>query len=176
MSGAGVVTFACTGNAARSVMAACLLRDRLGDDAALEVHSAGTLVLPNLPMSLRTRTALHRHGLSDPWHRSRQLGPVDAERSSLILVMEAAHVAWVRRELPEAVPITGTLRGVVRELPNITGADLNARVAELRLADKKVQPCEEVRDPAGGEQPSFDACIDELAELIDELAIALRPR
>ena len=37
-----MVTMVCTGNAARSVMAALLLRDRLGDDGPVEVASAGT--------------------------------------------------------------------------------------------------------------------------------------
>ena len=55
------VTMVCTGNAARSVMAALLLRDRLGPDASIEVASAGTLVLPDQPMSVRTRNALQRH-------------------------------------------------------------------------------------------------------------------
>ena len=35
------ITMVCTGNAARSVMAALLLRDRLGDDSPWEVASAG---------------------------------------------------------------------------------------------------------------------------------------
>ena len=33
---------------------------------------------------------------------------------------------------------------------------------------------EEVVDPGAGEQGVFDSCIDELAELIDELAETLR--
>ena len=35
------ITMVCTGNAARSVMAALLLRDRLGPDHALQVRAPG---------------------------------------------------------------------------------------------------------------------------------------
>ena len=59
-----MVTMVCTGNAARSVMAALLLRDRLGDDGPVEVASAGTLVLPGHPMS--TRTAPRLSGMVSP--------------------------------------------------------------------------------------------------------------
>ena len=93
-----MVTMVCTGNAARSVMAALLLRDRLGDDGPVEVASAGTLVLPGHPMSTRTR-ALERHGLADPHHRSRQLELADVHRSSLLLVMEPSHIHWMQRRL-----------------------------------------------------------------------------
>jgi len=170
-----VVTFVCTGNAARSVMAAVLLKDRLGEDGPIDVRSAGTLVLPDQPMSVRTRTALERHGLRDPWHRSRQLEAIDVEQSSLILTMEPLHIQWMRRQLPSALPISGMLKRVVRELPEISGSTLESRVAALDLAARDIEPWEEVVDPGSGQQPAFDTCIDELAGLIDELIPGLLP-
>ena len=168
-----MVTMVCTGNAARSVMAALLLRERLGDDGPIEIASAGTLVLPDQPMSARTRAALARHGLSDSHHRSRQLEPVDVRRSSLLLVMEPSHIHWMRRRLPEALAIASSLKRAVQELPNAPGVTLDDRVAALRLADHEFEPWEEVIDPGAGEQPVFDACIDELSGLIDDLASVL---
>ncbi len=171
--GRPIVTFVCTGNAARSVMAACLLRDRIGDDGPVQVASAGTLVLPGQPMSVRTRTALARHGLKDPFHRSRQLGQPDVERSSLILVMEDLHIRWMQRQLPTALPISGMLRRVVQELPGTDGPHLDQRVAALDLAGREIEPWEEVVDPGSGQQPDFDRCIDDLSVLVDGLAAAL---
>lgn len=168
-----MVTMVCTGNAARSVMAALLLRERLGDDGPVEIASAGTLVLPGHPMSTRTRASLERHGLSDPHHRSRQLELSDVERSSLLLVMEPSHIHWMRRRLPEALPIASSLKRAVQELPTAPGATLDDRVASLDLVNHEFEAWEEVIDPGAGEQPVFDACIDELAGLIDGLAAVL---
>ncbi len=168
------VTMVCTGNAARSVMAALLLRDRLGPEPAIEVASAGTLVLPDQPMSVRTRKALERHGLADPYHRSRQVGPADVTASDLLLIMEPSHLHWMRRRLPEALPFATSLRRAVRDLPSASGTTLADRVASLELAGHEFEPWEEVIDPGAGEQDVFDACIDELAELIDGLTPTLR--
>lgn len=168
------ITMVCTGNAARSVMAALLLRDRLGSDHALQVASAGTLVLPDQPMSVRTRKALERHGLADPYHRSRQIEAADVAASDLLLIMEPSHLHWMRRRLPEALPLAASLRRMVRDLPAAPGTTLAERVAALELAGHEFEPWEEVIDPGAGEQDVFDACIDELAGLIDDLVPTLR--
>ena len=168
------VTMVCTGNAARSVMAALLLQDRLGPDSSIEVASAGTLVLPDQPMSVRTRNALQRHGLADPYHRSRQIDMADVESSDLLLIMEPSHLHWMRRRLPEALPLATSLRRAVQELPTASGATLAERVASLGLGEHDFEPWEEVIDPGAGEQDVFDDCIDELAALIDRLTPTLR--
>lgn len=168
------ITMVCTGNAARSVMAALLLRDRLGDDSPWEVASAGTLVIPDQPMSVRTRAALARHGLEDPYHRSRQVSIDDVDASSLLLVMEPSHIHWMRRRLPEALPIAGMLRKVVRDLPGLPGSTLDERVEALGLVNHEAEPWEEIIDPGSGQQEAFDVCIDDLALLMDQLVDILR--
>jgi hypothetical protein len=63
---------------------------------------------------------------------------------------------------------------MVRDLPTAPGTTLAERVAALELAGHEFEPWEEVIDPGAGEQDVFDACIDELADLIDDLVPTLR--
>ena len=161
-----VVYMVCTGNAARSPMAAAMLRD-LDPDGRIEVRSAGILVLEGHPMGARTRSALSRHGLVDHAHRSRQLCREDAADADLVVVMEPLHLRWVRRNLPEAAPITGSLRRLARDLP--TTGEIGERVASLGLASLAMAPWEEIVDPGAGEQDDFDRCSDELRLLVTEL-------
>ena len=164
-----MVVFLCTGNAARSVMGSAMLRARLGADPIVSVSSGGTHVLPGHVMSVRTRTALERHGIRDPFHRSHQLGPADIARAALIVAMEPDHLRWMRRIHPEGAPITGSLKRVVRELPRVEHGSLSTRVTRLGLAEIPFEDWEEIIDPGGGEQPDFDAAADEIAVLVDQL-------
>ena len=161
-----VVYMVCTGNAARSPMAAAMLR-ALDTDGRIEVRSAGILALEGHPMGVRTRSALARHGLVDHAHRSRQFRGTDAADADLVVVMEPLHLQWMRRNLPEAAPITGSLRRLARDLP--TTGDIGQRIASLGLASLEVEPWEEVVDPGAGDQTVFDRCSDELRLLVAEL-------
>lgn len=167
-----MVYMVCTGNAARSPMAAAMLRD-LDSDGRLDVRSAGILVLEGHPIGTRTRSALARHGLVDHAHRSRQFRGDDAVEADLVVVMEPLHLRWVRRNLPEAAPITGSLRRLARDLaPSRGGAatgDLAQRVRALGLGTLEPEPWEEIVDPGAGEQDDFDRCSDELRLLVAEL-------
>lgn len=164
-----LVYFLCTGNAARSVMGSAMLRVLLGPDPEISVDSGGTHVLPGQVMSVRTRTALERHGIRDPFHRSRQLTVADIERASVIVAMEPDHLRWIRRMHPEAAPITGSLKRVVRDLAPAREGTLDERVEALALAQVEFEAWEEVIDPGGGEQPVFDAAAAEIAGLVDAL-------
>ena len=173
MSERPVVYFLCTGNAARSVMAATMLRALVD---TFDVRSGGTHTIEGLPMSVRTRTALARHGLRDNAHRSRQMGAADVARADLVVAMEPLHIDWMRRHYPDGAPITGTLRRLVRDLEPSgagDGAGLGVRVAGLGLERLVAEPWEEVVDPASGDQDVFDRCADELVELVSSLRLAL---
>ncbi len=160
-----VVCFLCTGNAARSVMAAAMAR-RLTD--AVEIRSAGTHVVEGQPPSVRVRRALERHGLSAPWHRSRQMGLAEVTDADLIVAMEPDNVAWMRRTHPAAASRTGSLVRLARSLAP-GPAPLTERVAALGLDRVVVGDWEEVLDPAAGDQRAYDRCADELAPLVGEL-------
>ena len=159
------IVFVCTGNAARSVMGAAMLRARTD---RFRISGAGTFVIEGLPMSVRTRKALANHELSEPAHRSRQLREEHFEDADLVVAFAPDHVEYVRRQHPEWAGKVGTLRRLVRDLA-ADGRPLSDRVAELGLGDVDIEPWEEVVDPAGGDQGVFDRCADEVAELISAL-------
>ncbi len=167
-----VVYMVCTGNAARSPMAAAMLRD-LDADGRIDVRSAGILALEGHPIGARTRSALARHGLDDHAHRSRQFSSGDAADADLIVVMEPLHLRWIRRNLPQAAPITGSLRRLARSLAPLEGAadggDLVSRVASMGLARLEPETWEEIVDPGAGDQEDFDRCSDELRMLVNDL-------
>jgi protein-tyrosine-phosphatase len=164
------IVFLCTGNAARSVMATVLFRERA---TGFDARGAGTHVIEGQPMSVRTRTALEVLGVADRSHRSAQLWEPDARRADLLIAMAPEHVAWVRRTMPEVAARTVTLKRLLREWPSTAGDDFAARVASLDLASIESEPWEEIVDPGGGEQDVFHACARELDVLIDQLVAAL---
>ncbi len=157
----------CTGNAARSVMAGfmfdVLRHSRPGDP--LHVVTAGTHTIDGQPMGLRTRTALSRlPELADAdfrRHRSRQVHGVDLVHAQLVVVMEADHVRFVRRQFPDAAAKTATIRHLCATLTP-SPPTLDERVAALRLQDVELDDGEDVLDPAGHEADVYAACVDEL--------------
>lgn len=160
-----VVVMLCTGNAARSVIATVVGRDRTD---AVRFVGAGTHSIEGLPMSGRTRRALDSLGLSDGSHRSHQLTATDAETADLIVAFAPEHVDYVRRVHPSAAARTATIKRLVAELQS--GPEpLAQRVAALSLADAPVPYGEEVVDPGGFEEDIFIACAREIDSLMDQL-------
>ena len=170
----------CTGNAARSVMAGFMLdalavRDGLSGDP-LRVVTAGTHTIDGQPMGLRTRTALARlpelAGADFRRHRSRQVHGVDLVHAQLVVVMEADHVRFVRRQFPDAAAKTATIRDLCRRLAP-PPPSLDERVAALGLDTVELSDSDDVLDPAGHEADVYAACVDELWELCRTLVTLL---
>jgi protein-tyrosine-phosphatase len=153
----------CTGNAARSVMAGAMLRP-----GPLPVVTAGTHVVEGQPMSRRTRAALEALGYSADGHRSHQITDADIDGAVLVLAMAAEHVAYIRRKHPEAAHRTASLKRLVRDLPP-GPAPLADRLAALGLGEVEIEPWEDVEDPAGGDDPVYVSCAEELADLCSRL-------
>jgi protein-tyrosine-phosphatase len=155
----------CTGNAARSVMAATSLSARRPD---LVVATAGTLVVDGQPMSVRTRAAIEGVGHPVPRHASRQVHPPDLDAATLVVALAPEHVEWVRRTHDPAAARTLTLRRLVRDLP--PGDRLADQVAAMRPHEIDLEPWEEVIDPGGGEADVFAECAREIDRLVHDLA------
>ena len=161
----------CTGNAARSVMAGFMLESlrggRPGDP--LRIVTAGTHTIDGQPMGMRTRTALARlPELADAdyrRHRSRQVHGVDLVHAEFVVVMEADHVRFVRRQFPDAA---GQDRHDPLSVPRPPAAAAGPRRAGRRssgLAEVELSDSDDVLDPAGQEADVYAACVDELWEL-----------
>ena len=160
----------CTGNAARSVMVGFML-DVLAEGRPappLHVVTAGTHTIDGQPMGLRTRTALSRlpelAGADFRQHRSRQVHGVDLVHAELVVVMEADHVRFVRRQFPDAAGKTATIRHLCRHLA-APPPSLDERVRALDLDAVALDDSEDVLDPAGQEADVYAACVDELWDL-----------
>jgi protein-tyrosine-phosphatase len=161
------VLILCTGNAARSVMAATSLAARRPD---LRVATGGTFVVDGQPMSIRTRAAIEGIGLTIPRHASRQVHPPALDAATLVMALAPEHVEWVRRTHGPAAGRTVTLRRLVEHIP--PAPTLAEQVAALEPAAVALEAWEEVVDPGGSEADVFAACARE----IDALVAALAPR
>jgi protein-tyrosine-phosphatase len=98
-----------------------------------------------------------------------QLRDHHVDTADLVVGLAAEHVAYVRRVHPEAAARTGTLRRLARDLPDGPGK-FSERLAALDLAGVELEEWEDVDDPAGGELPEFEACAQEIADLLRVLA------
>lgn len=168
----------CTGNAARSVMAGFML-EHLRDGRPgqpLHIVTAGTHTIDGQPMGLRTRTALTRipelAGADFRRHRSRQVHGIDLVHAELVVVMEADHVRFVRRQFPDAAAKTATIRRLCAEMP-APPPGLGERVAAMKLGEAELSDEEDVLDPAGADGDVYAAVVDELWDLCRRLVTVL---
>ncbi len=143
---------------------------------ALHVVTAGTHTVEGQPMGLRTRSAL----LTIPElaeaplksHRSRQVYEEDLLRAELVVVMEADHVRFVRRQFPAAADRTATIRRLCADVPPAPPS-LGERIGALELATVELSQHEDVIDPAGGDEATYAACVAELWLLCQKLITLL---
>ena len=168
----------CTGNAARSVMAGFMLEHLCQGRSRepLDIVTAGTHTIDGQPMGLRTRTALTRipelAGADFRRHRSRQVHGIDLVHAELVVVMEADHVRFVRRQFPDAAAKTATIRRLCRDLP-APPPSLGQRIAAMKLGEADLADEEDVLDPAGYEGDVYAAVVDELWDLCRQLVALL---
>lgn len=164
-----LVVVLCTGNAARSVMAGAMLE---AAGVRARIVTAGTHVIENQPMSIRTRAALHSVGVEIPRHRSRQLKDDHVTDAGLVVAMAAEHVRYIRRRHPEAAARTATIVWLAEHLPPGPGP-LAPRVEAMHLDDLDADSQGDVADPAGGDDADYVLCAQRLRHLVDALVTRL---
>jgi len=143
---------------------------------ALEVVTAGTHAVEGQPVSSRVKLAITTLGEVDTSglqrHRSHQLTQGDCARADLIVAMEADHVAYVRRQHPDAAAKTATLHRLVRGL-SLDGEDVRTRISLSALDAVDLSSETDVVDPAGKDQSEYNTCAQEIWELCQALTVLL---
>ncbi len=177
------IIFVCTGNRARSPLAAALLSRRLDLDATV-VRSVGTLDLgpvPPLPEAVRAGLLV---GVAIASHRATPLRPAALVDADLVVGFEPGHVSaavvdgGARRDrvfsILELVEILGRIEaeGVLAGTP----ADTRRVVAQanaLRTGSFLSAPA--IPDPWGRPQREFDQTAEQIDGLVTVIAHALAP-
>ena len=107
--------FVCTGNRARSPLAALLFR-RYSSGVDVRVRSAGTLDFEGLPALPEAVAAGRQLGIDLSGHRSRALRAVDLSRADVVLGFEPFHASAAIAEAqadPERTFLLGELAALV---------------------------------------------------------------
>jgi len=137
------------------------------------VTTRGTHAVDGQPISMRTRAALGAiPELAEAQvsrHRSHQVTPADLESADLILVMEADHIRYLRRQHPDAAPRAAMIRPLCRLLPP-GPLPLAQRVASRALGHAELSSADDVMDPAGHEEEVYVDCARVLWDLCGTLA------
>jgi protein-tyrosine phosphatase len=142
------ILFVCTANICRSPMAAglfqALLAQRSGDslEGEWQVESAGTWASRGLPAARGAAEAMAQRGIDLADHRSKPVAEEDLRNVDLVLTMTA-----------------GQREGIVVEFPFAAN--------RVHLLTEMSGRSYDVPDPYGGSQAQYDACAEELEQLIE---------
>lgn len=143
MSGPHILVV-CTANICRSPVGEALLRQQLHQASLADwtVASAGTWAVRGNPASQFSALLLEERGLDIQGHRSQPVTAPLLARCDLVLCMETAHQAELRKTFPAHRAKIYTLRQMVAERGS-------------------------VRDPYGGSRRQYERMVTELEQLIE---------
>lgn len=180
--GARCVLIVCEGNICRSPAAEVLLRVGLGEDAGIEVASAGLGARVGEPVDEPVRRRLLARGLPADG-RARQLTPDLVRGADVVLTMTAAHRAAVVSRVPAAVRRTFVLRefaALARLAGPLDEPDPIRRLARLvesagRLRAQRGPAHDDVPDPYRRGEEAHARALVLLTEAVDDLVTVLSP-
>ena len=172
------VLFVCTGNIARSPMAAGLLAAMARERGVpIEVRSAG-LVTEDRPAAPEAVALLARRGIDIGEHRSTLLRPESVADADLILGMERQHAREAAVLAPERVARCHPLLALARSAsgaPREGAEDVRSwldRIGAIRapyeLLGRDHQDA--IPDPYGRGKAAFRAALNEIEGALDSLA------
>lgn len=143
------IVMVCTGNICRSPMAAAMLNHSLSIDLQekIAVSSAGTLALHGHQAAENAIAAMSRLGIDIRNHRARQITSDIVRSADLVLVMEKAHLSYLRR------------------LTFFRGRQKNRMLSEFGLNGGDP----DIKDPYGGPLEDYLACVRNLQPCINGL-------
>jgi low molecular weight protein-tyrosine phosphatase len=175
----------CTGNICRSPAAEFLLRAGLGDDAGIEVTSAGISALAGEPVADPMARLLRARGVDPTGFVARQLDPVAVRGADLVLTMTAEQRSAVVGRAPAAVRRTFTL-GEFADLSRLVDVtEVRARHSADRLAElvaaaprarsRRGSRQDDVEDPYGRPEEVFRRVLAQIEAAVDSLLGVLTP-
>ncbi len=149
------ILFVCTGNTCRSPLAEVIARNALRERgwSGVSVGSAGVFASEGSPASEGALEAARRAGLDLSGHRSRLVTPELVEAAGLVLTMTRGH-----RDLLEQVGLGG-----------------RASTLAAFASDDEPDVQQDVPDPFGGSQETYDRTFVELLHLVGRALDRLEP-
>lgn len=172
------IFFVCTGNQARSPIAAAWTARRLAD-LPVDVGSAGTLPRRSSPVLEEASEIAGELGIDLTGHRSNHVTSFDLSIDDLVIGFELHHVAAAVVDAGADAEKAFLLREFVRLAaavppPPVTDPVARARAIVAGAADVRAKTGyvvgEEVRDPAGRRPRVFREIVAEVVAGCDEMA------
>lgn len=169
--------FVCTGNQARSPIAAAWTARALAG-LPVEVGSAGTLPRPPSPVLLEAGTIAGELGLDVVLHRSSHVADHDLSSAELVVGFELHHVAAAVVDGRAPAARTFLLKELVRLARGVAPPSHADPVARARLTLERADALrretgqvlgEEIRDPAGRKLKAFREIVFEVVRTCDEM-------
>lgn len=173
----------CTGNMCRSPAAEALLAQAFANEPLIAVHSAGTRPALNASVDQHIDVLLRGCGIDATNHLTRPLSDKLVSHADLVLGMTKQHRSAAVRLVPAAVRRSFTLRGfasIAAAVPSTeldpsadSPADRIRRLISLAPGYRALDAAEDIEDPVGSDQATFDRVFTEIRDSVNAITKAV---